>query len=199
MAPPDGRRTTVMRRLSARGRDRREPRRGVDGGVNRRARRAPRRAVRTIAHWMSLLCPHGHDPPVHARRPIRAARQLAGRRNRHRRITDRSWTDLRAATTVYPSTDSYPWHAHAGHDAEPELGRPRAADASLVSTLETCGRGVTGRTRRTRRAWSAALGNKKRHQKDPRAWPHDLRGHERDPAAGDRSGDIRPAYRVDPR
>jgi hypothetical protein len=29
-------------------------------------RAAPHRAVRTIAHWMSLWCPHGHDPPVHA-------------------------------------------------------------------------------------------------------------------------------------
>ena len=158
--------------------------------------RAPRaRAVRTIAHCMSLLCPHGHDPPVHARRPIRAARQLAGRRNRHCWITDRSWTDLRAATTVYPATDSYPWRAHAGHDAEPELGRPRAADTSLVSTLEACGRGVTGQTRRPRSCLVSGTRQQETASEGPESVSHTIfGGHERDPAAG--HGHRRPRNRA---
>ena len=134
--------------------------------------------------------------PVHVRRPIRAARQLAGRRNRHCWITDPSWTDLRAATAVYPATDSYPWHADAGHDAEPELGRPRAADASRVSTGEACGRGVTDgpgeRVVPGQRHSATRNGIRRTREREP----HDLRRHLRDPAAGHRPGDIRPAYRV---
>ena len=169
---------TLMRRLSARGRDRREPRRGVDGGLNRRARRVPN-AQRAARSGPSLTgCPYC-VPTGMTRRFTPGGRsvphvRLAGRGNRHCGIADGSWTDLRAATTVYPRRPTH----NPGARTPGTMPNPNWANRGRRRVPSFDARNVrTRRDRRTRRRVVPGQRHsetRKRHQKGPESVSHTI-------------------------
>lgn len=72
----------------------------------------------------------------------------------------------------------------------------RSSNSSLVLAPELCGRSNIVRTRSCRMPAQNHCASPKIIEKTYVPEPHDLRRHLRDPAAGDRQSDIRPAYRV---